>query len=82
MTQDHEARIAELEAALRAALGSPWVANAAHTNDIEALRRIVLFYGDWNNRVLMPAIRDPHAYPPDVEAWHARLSGMKTSNPN
>jgi len=33
-----------------------WVHNAGITTDIEALRKIALFYADWNNNVLLPAI--------------------------
>ena len=39
----------EMLEALRAAHCPCWVHNAAITDDIEALRRIALFYADWSN---------------------------------
>jgi hypothetical protein len=45
-----------LLAACTAARDVPWVHNAGITNDIESLRRICLFYADWNNNTLAPAL--------------------------
>lgn len=35
-----------------------WVHNAALTNDIEALRRIAIWYADWNNKVRLLAMAE------------------------
>lgn len=44
-------------AALIAAQNSiPWAHNAGVTNDIEALRRIVLAYSDWWNETALPIV--------------------------
>lgn len=43
-------------AALVAAQCPCWVHNAALTSDIEALRRIALWYARWNNNVRVPII--------------------------
>lgn len=45
--------------ALAAAHNPHWVHNAAITQDIEALRRICLFYADWWNHIACP-ILDAH----------------------
>lgn len=50
------AALPDLVSALDAAREIPWVANAAITDDIEALRKIALAYSAWNNGVLLPAL--------------------------
>lgn len=45
-----------MTAALRAAGEFPWVHNAAHTNDIEALRRICLAHATWWNDQALPIL--------------------------
>ena len=52
-----------MEVALMAAGCPCWVHNAAHTDDIEALRRIALWYSNWNNNVRLPALW-PDKYEP------------------
>lgn len=46
----------EMLAALEAAHNFPWVANTAHTDDIEALRATCLAYSEWNNKVVIPLV--------------------------
>jgi hypothetical protein len=46
----------ELLAALEAGNCPVWVHNAAITNDIEALRKIALWYAGWWNFTAIPAI--------------------------
>lgn len=46
----------DLLAALESATCPPWVHNAANTQDIEALRAVAVWFGDWNNKVRLPAI--------------------------
>jgi len=46
----------EALAALEAAQSRDWVANAALTSDIEALRKICLAYADWWNGTAWPLI--------------------------
>lgn len=48
------------EEALRRGWCPVWVHNAGHTNDIEALRRIALWYADWNNNVRLPALDEKY----------------------
>jgi hypothetical protein len=46
----------DLLAALETAACPCWVHNAAITDDIEALRKIALWYADWNNGPRLSAI--------------------------
>lgn len=46
----------DLLAALESGGCPCWVHNAAHTNDIEALRAIALWHADWNNNIRIAAI--------------------------
>jgi len=51
----------ELLEALKAANCPEWVHNAAITDDIEALRRIALFFADWWNNTARAAIAKAQA---------------------
>jgi len=46
--------------ALMRGFSSSWVFNAAITQDIEALRRIVLEHGNWWNTIAWPTIIAAH----------------------
>lgn len=48
---------AALLTALQAANFPNWPDNAAHTNDIEALRAVCLSYADWWNATAIPTIK-------------------------
>ena len=52
--------------ALEAAQCPHWVHNVAHTDDIEALRRICLHYGRWWNDQALPAIAEARMKGGDV----------------
>jgi hypothetical protein len=47
----------DLLKALEAAHCPVWVHNAGHTSDIEALRKIALWFADWSNNTRYAAIR-------------------------
>jgi hypothetical protein len=47
--------------ALRQANCPVWVHNAAITQDIEALRRIALWFSSWNNTIRLP-VTHPHLF--------------------
>jgi hypothetical protein len=53
-----------------------WVHNAAITNDIEALRRICLYYSTWWNDTAWPAIVALHGDEAKALTWFEGLGGQ------
>jgi hypothetical protein len=54
--RDWKREAQRMRAALAAGKSPCWVHNAAHTQEIEDLRRIALAHADWWNRIALPAL--------------------------